>query len=281
MREVICFSTFRLDEIILRYRAFLLFALSSVPLAFAACAGSQKKSGPVSYSETAFSNYKKGVAELEDDNFLEAQKYFSFVKNKFPFSRYSTLSELRLADTFFKQEKYGSAIDAYKLFIKFHPTHPNVVDGYAAFRIADSYVKQIPSDWFLLPPSHEKDQGATRQALAELHAFKRRYPRSKHLEAAEKLRRATIRRLVAHELYVARFYLKRDKPKATILRLEGILRRFPDGVDAETMLLLGTTYLKVKEKKKAKATFSALIGKYPKDAEAAKAKRHLADLGVR
>ncbi|MBW2734020.1 MAG: outer membrane protein assembly factor BamD [Deltaproteobacteria bacterium] len=258
---------------------FLPIALCCLPLAIGACAGTQKKSGPVSYSETAFSNYKKGVAELKDENFLEAKKFFNFVKNKFPFSRYSTLAELRLADTSFKQEQFGRAIDAYKLFVKFHPTHPHVVDGYASFRVVGCYVEQIPSDWFLLPPSHEKDQGATRQALAELSAFKRRYPQSKHLAEAEKLRRGTIRRLVAHELYVARFYLKRGKPKATILRLEGVVGRFPDGVDPDLMLLLGKTYLKVKDKKKAKATFSALIKKYPKDVKANKAKRYLAELG--
>lgn len=246
------------------------------------CASSKKSTRAVSYSQTAASNYRKGQEELKDENFAEARKYFNFVKNRFPFSRYSTLAELRLADALFAEEKYTAAIDAYKLFVKFHPTHPKVRDGYAEFRIAEGYVEQIPGDWFLIPPGHEKDQAATRQALAELVRFNRRHRRSQYTKEAIKLQRKVLRRLVDHELYVARFYLDRDKPKATILRLEGILRRYPNaGADPEVMLLLGKTYLKLNKRKKAQATFATLVKKYPKDANAAKAKLYLRYLAGR
>lgn len=257
-------------------------ALLAALLLGPACATTKKSARPVSYTQTAASNYKKGMVQLKDESFAEASKYFNFVKNRFPFSRYSTLAELRLADVVFAQEKFSTAIDAYKLFIKFHPMHPQVLDGYAAFRICEGYVKQIPSEWFLVPPSHEMDQSATRQALSELTLFLRRYRQSKYRKKGLELHRATLRQLIAHELYVARFYLDRDKPKATILRLEGVLRRYPGaGVDPEVMLLLGKTYLKMNERVKAKATFSQLVAKYPKDANAAKAQLYLRYLGGR
>ena len=67
--------------------------------------------------------------------FWRAISYFTFVKNRFPFSRYATLAELRIADAFFAQDKFADAADAYKLFIRFHPNHPEVTDGYAAYRV--------------------------------------------------------------------------------------------------------------------------------------------------
>lgn len=232
--------------------------------------------GATAYQRTAEANYERGMAELRDDNWTEAIKYFNIVRNGSPFSRFAPLSELRIADALFGQEKYAAAIDAYKLFIKFHPTHPKTVDGYAAYRVAEGYVKQIPKDWFLVPPSHEKDQSATREATRELQAFITKYKNSKYLDKAKKLYRDSIRKLIAHELYVARFYLDRDKPRATILRLEGVLKRFPNaGIDAEVMLLLGKTYLKLDKHSKAKATFAKLVEKYPKDANAAKARLFL------
>ena len=242
-----------------------------------ACAGSKRTTaGPVSYKNSAHANYKKGMRELRDENYPEAIKYFHFVKNKFPFSRFATLAELRIADTYFAQEKHVAAIDAYKLFVKFHPTHPKVLDGYAAYRICQGYVLQIPGDWFLVPPSHEKDQSATREAVRELTIFLRSHEKSKHVPAVRKLYRKTVRRLADHELYVAKFYLERDKPKATILRLEGVLRRFPDaGVHPEVMLLLGKTYLKLDERAKARTTFLALVKKYPNDQHSSKAKLYL------
>jgi TolA-binding protein len=75
---------------------------------------------------------------------------------------------------------------------------------------------------------------------------------------------------------VARFYLERDKPKATIIRLEALLKKYPDaGVDPEVMLLLGQTYLKLEQKQQAQTTFANLIKRYPKDANSAKAKLYL------
>lgn len=250
----------------------LLLAIAVAP----GCAQTTAGGSPVSYGDSARVTYEKGMTELKDENHLEAVKYFAFVRNKFPFSRYATLAELRMADTFFAQEKYLESIDAYKMFIKFHPTHPQVVDGYAAYRVSQSYMKQIPGDWFLVPPSYEKDQSATREAVRELKIFLRSYPDSKYLPEVKKLHRAAVRKLTDHELYVARFYLERDQPKATILRLEGVLQKYPEaGVLPEVMLLLGQTYLKLEQRKKAVETFRALVDKHPKEPHAAKAKLYL------
>ncbi len=245
----------------------------------ASCSGSSINVGfqrKVSYSRSAQKNYAKGIAELKDENFQEALKYFVFTKAKFPFSRFATLSELRIADTYFAQEKFVDAIDAYKQFQKFHPSHPQVLDGYAAYRVCKAYVKQIPSDWFLIPPSHEKDQGATRDAILELNAFRRSHEGSKYMPKVTELYRKCIRRMAEHELYVARFYLRRDKPKATILRLEALLKRYPSaGVDPEVMLLLGKTYLKLEKHGLASKTFRQLTTKYPKSPHAARARLFL------
>ena len=250
-----------------------------VVLCVTSCSGSTINLGftrKTSYSKSAQRNYDRGMEELKDENFLEALKYFVFTKAKFPFSRFATLAELRIADTYYAQEKYVDAIDAYKQFQKFHPTHPQVLDGYSAYRVCQAYVKQIPSDWFLVPPSHEKDQGATRDAILELNSFIRGNEGSKYLPKVKDLHRKCIRRMAEHELYVARFYLERDKPQATILRLEALLKRFPGaGVDPEVMLLLGKTYMKLDKGDLAAKTFRQLIAKYPDNAHSARAKLFL------
>src|SRR5689334_15062238 len=77
---------------------------------------SDEDSKPVTYSLTAKQNYEKGLAELKDENYLEAQKYFQFVKQKYPFSKYAVMAELALADTQFARGNYTEAIDSYKTF---------------------------------------------------------------------------------------------------------------------------------------------------------------------
>ena len=249
---------------------------ATICLGLQGCAEVQGPGRAVSYLETARSNFKKGQSEFKDENFLDAIKFFQYVKNKFPFSRYSTLAELRIADSHFAQEKYLEAIDSYKLFLKFHPIHPEVKSGYVSYKICQSYVEQIPTDWFLVPPSHEKDQSATKDALRELIVFKRTFPKSKYQSKAKDLFRRCTRRLAAHEMYVARFYLDQGKPMGAIMRLETLLASYPEaGVDPEVMLLLGKTYIKMKKLEEARKTLASLMKKYPDSPYSAKAQLYL------
>ena len=61
-----------------------MLALVAGGMALGACATSDEGKG-VTYSLTAKQNYDKGLAELKDENFPEATKYFQFVKQKYPF----------------------------------------------------------------------------------------------------------------------------------------------------------------------------------------------------
>lgn len=227
-----------------------------------ACATTDDGKG-VTYSMTAKQNYDKGLAELEDENYTEATRYFSFVKQKFPFSKYAVLAELALADTLYARETFQEAIDAYKSFLRLHPTHEKVENGYVAFRIGEAYMREMPDDFFLLPPAYEKDQSAVRDALRELQDFLDKYPDSKYVPEAKKGRREVLRRLIEHEVYVARFYMDRDYPKAAVLRLEAALRRYPDsGREAELLLALGETHLQMGNARRAKTSFSRLVGDF-------------------
>jgi outer membrane protein assembly factor BamD len=50
----------------------------------------------------------------------------------------------------FERELWTEAADRYSGFVKLHPTHAKV--DYAAYRAALSHYRDIPSDWFMLPP---------------------------------------------------------------------------------------------------------------------------------
>src|SRR4051812_3807487 len=115
-------------------RLFLVFAL--VCAATAGC-GAKSGSASVDYSVSAQKNYEKGLKELEHKDWVAASKYFGFIKSRFPYSKYAVLAELRLADAEFGAEQYLECIDSYRLFIKFHPTHEMVANGYSSFRIGE------------------------------------------------------------------------------------------------------------------------------------------------
>jgi outer membrane protein assembly factor BamD len=240
-----------------------------------ACATSDEGKG-VTYSLTAKQNYDKGLVELKDENYQEATRYFSFVRQKFPFSKYAVLAELALADTQFERGNYQEGIDAFKNFLRLHPTHERVEDGYVAYKICECYVREMPDDFFLLPPAYEKDQTAVRDALRELADFIDKYPDSKYMAEARKSRREVLRRLIEHEVYVARFYLDRDHPLSAILRLETALKMYPDsGREPELLLALGETHLQMGNPLRAKQAFQKVSGDYAQSHEAKRAELFL------
>jgi outer membrane protein assembly factor BamD len=251
-------------------------ALCVVALCAGACQDSNIFRVIPNFYPTAEQNYNAGLREVKGGNFLTAQQFFQQVKTNFAFSRWATLSELGIADCEFGREKYTEAIDDYKAFIRAHPSHERVQDGYAAFKIAESNHKQIPSDWFIMPPSYEKDQQPVLEALRELQAFKDQYADSPYKEKAQKLLDDCVRRLADHELYVANFYLKLNKPYAAIGRLEGVVKMYPGARrEPETLLLLGKTYLKMEKPAEARKTFVKLATEHAGDYRAEKARLYV------
>lgn len=268
------YHSFFMSPRLITLRCLLSLSLGA-PLALG-CATSDEASKPITYSLTAKQNYEKGLAELKDENYPEAQKYFQFVKQKYPFSKYAVLAELAVADAYFARGSYNDAIDAYKAFARLHPTHEKVEDGYTAFKVGESYYKDMPDDIWLLPPSFEKDQSAVTDALRELTDFARKFPDSPYLKQSTDLRRQVLGRLVDHEVYVARFYLKTDHPKAAALRIEGAIRRYPgSGREPELLYTLGETLLRMGEPERAQETFQRIVEEHGESPDARRATLYL------
>ena len=242
-----------------------------------ACGGRQ--TGSVDYSVSAQKNYDKGMKSLDDHDWIAAAKYFGFIKSRFPYSKYAVLAELRLADAEFGAEQYLEAIDSYRLFIKFHPTHEMVANGYTSFRIGEGYYKQLPGDFWLFPPSYEKDQSSTEDAANELKSFLDKYPDSPYRDKAKQIIKNVGKRLADHEWYVARYYWDRGKPMGTVLRLRRLLERYRGvGYDVEALWLLGRAYTAVDMPDRAKLAWSELVNKFPQSNRAGEARSALASL---
>tara|TARA_R110002096_G_scaffold408075_1_gene606955 strand:- start:58572 stop:59423 length:852 start_codon:yes stop_codon:yes gene_type:complete len=249
-------------------------------LAFGALAcGASRADNNVKYAVTAQENYAKGESKLEKKAWVGAAKYFAFVKARFAYSKFAVLAELRLADAEFGAGHHLQAIDSYKMFIKFHPTHDMVINGYCSYRIGESYYKMLPSDWWLLPPSHEKDQSATADAHRQLATFLKKYPKSPYGEKAASRLTKINERLAEHEMYVAEFYWERGKAMGTVIRLRKLLKSHKGTrLDAPAMYLLGKAYLKVKMNARAKEIWSELVKTHPKHSKAKQAQSALAGL---
>jgi outer membrane protein assembly factor BamD len=258
------------------------------------------------------------MEDLSDGLYPEALSGFTGLKAKYPYSKYASLADLRIADTHFERGKFLEAIDAYRAFLKYHPSHPQAV--YAMFRIAEAHREQIPSDWWFLPPSAEKDQASTRLAIAAYRDLLARYPNQQEtdkgrgkLEACrakvashpeteeappevEKCRalidqqtlveRGALhldecrRKLADHEIYVARFYFERQRYKAAAARAEGLLADYGGlGLDPQALWLAARARLALQENDVARDKLERLRREFPESNEAGDAAALLGRLG--
>lgn len=251
-------------------------ALCLLLLPLAACAGSTPGAkGPLNYSGNAQRSYEVGMKEYQKANYIEATKFFTQVKRRFPYSKYAILAELRIADCSFQREAYMEAIDAYKLFIKFHPTNENL--AYSQYQIADAHFLQGPEDWWFLPPSHEKDLSPVVDALTEVKRFIKLHPGSGLMPKAQELLKKVERKLADHELYVARFYMGREKWGAAAGRLEFTVEKYPTlAGDEEVLYRLGAVYAAMGRHEKARLVFQKLTTEKPKNKWAKKVASYLA-----
>ncbi len=222
------------------------------------CASSQSSAmRPLSYSDDAKKAYEEAMLTFRAKDWEGARLLFQDVKKNFPQSRQARLAELRIADIDFAQDKYTDAVSAYRSFVTTYRTDKEV--EYARYRMAKALYFDI-SDSVMQPPAEERDQATTEDAHRELRGFLRAFPKSRYRKDVEYMLEVVTGRLVRHELYVARYYRKKDSFDATIARIEYALKKYPSsGLDPEALVLKGETLMMMNRRKEAKLVFEQVI----------------------
>ncbi len=230
----------------------------------------------VRYQRTAEGNWLRGNEAFEDNEFFAAQRYFQYIRTKFPYSRFAAMSEVRIADCLYERERYLEAIDRYQTFVRTHPAHKQV--PYAMYRVGTAYYEQIPSDFFMLPPAHEKDQSAVRDTERKLSEYLRRFPKDEYAKPADKKLKEVRKRLMDHERYVANFYRHLERDRAYVGRLEIIRKDFADvGLTDDLLLEIVEVWARLGELEKAKEASAQLTESFPGSDNIEDAKEALAE----
>lgn len=174
--------------------------------------------------------YRRAVEDFEDKDFPEAAKWAQQLREEYPFSPLASEAELLEADIYFARKDYLSAAAAYQAFEELHPTHKRV--DYAMLRRGLAYAEDIPDV--------DRDQTPSRNAAIVFARLLANYPDSEHApEVREKLTHAR-NQLAGHEIYVARYYIRKDEDRAAMTRLQVVVQEFSDtsyGPEAMKMAL--------------------------------------------
>ncbi|HMA97350.1 MAG TPA: outer membrane protein assembly factor BamD [Polyangiaceae bacterium] len=228
------------------------------------------------YEENAKAAFTAAMAEFEEKDWESATHRFEQVKREFAYSRYARLAELRLADIVFKQEKFPEAVTAYRTFVHDHPNDKGI--EYARFQVTKALFEQT-GDSVMLPAQEERELASAADAYAAMKSFLTDFPTYEGVPEIEYMLSVVTGLLVRHELYVARFYLDRGRFEAATARCRYALDRYEgSGLEAEALVLLGETYLKMKKREEARETFASVLARYPESAFTVPARNFLAEI---
>ena len=217
--------------------------------------------GTLQYTEEARAAYDKAMRSFHNRDWEEAEKLFKKVRKDYAQSHYARLAELRMADIMFERDQLPEAITAYKTFTQTRRLDPGI--PYAQYRVCRALFMQI-SDTVVLPPQEERDLMPTIDTYNELLRFKKDNPTSDWDEEIDYMLLDVSGRLARHELYVARFYLRRGNFEAAAARARFAIQTYrSSGLEPEALVLLGETYLKMKKRHEARETFELLLSAFP------------------
>jgi outer membrane protein assembly factor BamD len=244
--------------------AFLIVLLLFLSIA---CSGKPAvKSSETFDPEKAFT---KANEQLENKEYEAARAAFLEVKNRDFSRKFAPLAQMKIADSYVKEDEPELAIAEYQKFLDAYPD--NQFASYAQYQIAMVYFNQIEGP--------ERGYSGAAKALEEFEKLKKRYPRNPYKEEIE-LKIEKSRNIIAeYEYLVGEFYYKKGSYNAAIGRFEDLLKKYPNYKgEASVLFLTGMSYNKLKQRDKASEYLTRLIGKYPNDLSAKEAKKELSKI---
>ena len=183
-------------------------------------------------SMSAVELYEAGLRQMRRGNYTKALESFNRVRNYHRDDPVSVQAQLAIAELHFKKRDFEQARFAYEEFASLHPRHKDL--DLVVYRTGLSIFKR--SSKFA-----GRDQAATRSAVNVWTGFESRFPESRYVGEVERMRARARERLARKELFVARFYERKDEWGAVRNRSEYLLRRYPDAEAApEALQLQGT-----------------------------------------
>jgi len=171
-------------------------------------------------------SYKEGLKLLENKLPLEAAKKFNEAELLFPQSKWAPRSSLMSAYSYYYGSYYEDSIEELKRFINIYPNHEHL--SYAYYLLAMSYYEQIADE--------KKDLGSIIDAQQNFKFIIDNYPNSDFALDAEYKLELIQDILASKEMYLAKYYIEREKWIPAINRYKNVIKEYDTTIYVEEAL---------------------------------------------
>lgn len=220
-------------------------------LAFGACSSPPPKVQP---DQPVDELYNTGVNLLQRGQQSRAVDFFEEVERQHPYSIWANKAILMAAYTRYQLHRFDEAVIGLDRFIRLHPGSTEI--AYAYYLRALCYYEQIADI--------QRDQAATREAMAALQEIVRRFPTSKYASDAKLKIDLTRDQLAGQEMSVGRWYERHGEYQAAINRFKTVIDKYQTTSHVpEALHRLTESYLALGLTGEAQKTAAVLGHNYP------------------
>jgi outer membrane protein assembly factor BamD len=204
----------------------------------------------ICFGSTAQEAYDAGQKYAKRGYYSKAMEEFNTVRNYYRDDPLAVMSELAIADMYFKKAEWDLARYSYDDFRRRYPRHEQI--DYVTYQIGMSLYKKSPS-------FSGRDQKWTRQTLGIWRGFEEQYPTSEYLGDVKEKQQECLERLAKKEFQIAEFYARRKAWEAVRRRAEGLVQDYPQSEYlSDGYALLVSAYIELDDKEAASTALEHL-----------------------
>ena len=170
--------------------------------------------------------YSEAEDEISAGGWTNAIKYFEQLQSRFPFGQYAQQAQMEIAYVQWKDGEKDLSIAAADRFLKQYPNSPNAdyvwyLKGLVNFNDNLGLLGSLAQQDLT-----ERDPKALRDAFDAFRELVVRYPESKYTPDAVIRLKYLVNAMAAHEVHVARYYLRRGAYVAAANRAEIVVQQY-------------------------------------------------------
>jgi outer membrane protein assembly factor BamD len=171
-------------------------------------------------------SYNQGSKALKEGDIFLAAKKFNEAELLYPQSKWAPRSALMAAYAYYSDDYYSDAIFELKRFIEMYPLDSQKV--YAHYLLAISYYETIIDE--------KKDMGPLIKSQKEFEYIIKNYPNTDFAIDAKFKLNLIYDILASKEMYLARYYMNKEKWIPAINRFKNVLKNYDESIYAAEAL---------------------------------------------
>ena len=170
--------------------------------------------------------YNQAMVEFENGDVIYAGKKFGEVELLYPQSIWAPRAVLMAAYGYFSQGYYGDAINNLERFLVKYKNHPQ--EAYAYYLLALCHYDQIIDE--------KKDLNEIKKSREYFELIIKNYPDTDYAFDSKYKLELTIEMMASKEMYLARYYVEREKWIPAINRFKKVINDYDTTIYVEEAL---------------------------------------------